>query len=482
MKFLTAIAIAVMYSSSAFSAAPAAKFFVAPPGQVIANKVVWLRSRTGYLFQVTMPGLTTALYPYLDCHRTHLTIQDTDLMAEYAKVRTSVDSFVSSHKSPVSAPVATTAPVIIYANLCNATISQKAGSNIQNISLTDADFTSASLESVTFWDIPIYDAGFTEANLERSSFLNVDGDQRGHGSKGHVIGTEFVNFSGADMRDAHIQWSNLKGADFREANLDGATLMESDLSEGDFRSSTLNGALITGSNLKDALFAGADLSNVVYEPAPGDLPDLASFSEARHLDEITYRETPARLVELREGLHQAGLGSAERAINFDINRVRSHRLRTNGTLLEKTQGYLEYIFLELPTSWGYHPLLALGWILLGILVCWPFYSYKIMTTDLISESGFVRIDINGVQERRQRLLGQTLVRRIWWGLYISVLSAFNIGWQGLNLKSWITRIQTKTFHIEATGWVRTLSGVQALFSVYMLVTFLFTYFGRPFAE
>src|ERR1700733_219292 len=138
----------------AVSAAPQAKLFTVAPGQVITNKVVWLHSRTGYLFQVTMPGLTTALYPNLDCHRTHATIQATELMTEYAKARTSVDSFVKTHESPVPAPVATTAPVIIYANLCNASILQKAGSNIQNIDLTDADFEDASLVSVTLWEVP----------------------------------------------------------------------------------------------------------------------------------------------------------------------------------------------------------------------------------------------------------------------------------------------------------------------------------------
>jgi hypothetical protein len=284
------------------------------------------------------------------------------------------------------------------------------------------------------------------------------------------------------MRAAHIQWSNLKGADFRETDLEGADLLENDLSEADFRSSTLTNAVIKGTVIKDALFSGADLSNLVYEPAQGNLPDLASFSEAQHLDEITYNETPARLVELREGLHQAGLGRAERAINYDINRVRSQHLRTSGTPLEKVQGYLEYFLLELPTSWGYQPLEALGWILAGIVICWPFYAYKIVTTNAISTSEFIRVDIDGAREHRHQLLGTTLLRRVWWGLNVSVLSAFNIGWQGLNLKSWITRIQSSTFHIEATGWVRTVSGIQALFSVYMLVMFLFTYFGRPFAE
>jgi hypothetical protein len=65
-------------------------------------------------------------------------------------------------------------------------------------------------------------------------------------------------------------------------------------------------------------------------------------------------------------------------------------------------------------------------------------------------------------------------------LYFSLLSAFNIGWRELNVGTWITRIQKREYHLRATGWVRMLSGVQALLSVYLLALWALTYFGRPF--
>lgn len=77
--------------------------------------------------------------------------------------------------------------------------------------------------------------------------------------------------------------------------------------------------------------------------------------------------------------------------------------------------------------------------------------------------------------------------RLWRGLrglrlafYFSLLSAFNIGWRELNVGTWITRIQKREYNLRATGWVRMLSGIQALLSVYLLALWALTYFGRPF--
>jgi hypothetical protein len=65
-------------------------------------------------------------------------------------------------------------------------------------------------------------------------------------------------------------------------------------------------------------------------------------------------------------------------------------------------------------------------------------------------------------------------------LYFSVLSAFSIGWRELNVGNWISRIQSYEYNLRATGWVRTVSGLQSLLSVYLLALWALTYFGRPF--
>ena len=50
----------------------------------------------------------------------------------------------------------------------------------------------------------------------------------------------------------------------------------------------------------------------------------------------------------------------------------------------------------------------------------------------------------------------------------------------LSIGSWIARLNPYEYTLKATGWVRTVSGVQSLISVYLLALAVLTYFGRPF--
>jgi hypothetical protein len=65
-------------------------------------------------------------------------------------------------------------------------------------------------------------------------------------------------------------------------------------------------------------------------------------------------------------------------------------------------------------------------------------------------------------------------------LYFSLLSAFHLGWREFNVGTWIARVQSREYTLRATGWVRTVSGIQSLLSVYLLAVWVLTYFGRPF--
>lgn len=67
-----------------------------------------------------------------------------------------------------------------------------------------------------------------------------------------------------------------------------------------------------------------------------------------------------------------------------------------------------------------------------------------------------------------------------WALRFSVLSVFHIGWRDLKVGTWIARMQPREYTLRATGWVRTVSGIQSLISVYMIALWALTYFGRPF--
>jgi hypothetical protein len=78
------------------------------------------------------------------------------------------------------------------------------------------------------------------------------------------------------------------------------------------------------------------------------------------------------------------------------------------------------------------------------------------------------------------LLRLGFFRALKFGLFFSILSAFSIGWREINVRTWIVRLQRQEYILRATGWVRTVSGVQSLMSVYLMTLWILTYFGRLF--
>ena len=86
----------------------------------------------------------------------------------------------------------------------------------------------------------------------------------------------------------------------------------------------------------------------------------------------------------------------------------------------------------------------------------------------------------GSSAKVERLQGKNWWRSFGYAAYFSLLSAFHIGWRDLNVGTWISRMQPREYALRATGWVRFVSGLQSLMSVYLLAIWALTYFGRPF--
>lgn len=60
------------------------------------------------------------------------------------------------------------------------------------------------------------------------------------------------------------------------------------------------------------------------------------------------------------------------------------------------------------------------------------------------------------------------------------MSAFNIGFWDINFGRWLRLLPRTEYDLKAKGWVRTVAGLQALISVYLIALWVLTYFGRPF--
>ncbi len=228
-------------------------------------------------------------------------------------------------------------------------------------------------------------------------------------------------------------------------------------------------------NLKDAKFSGVNLTKSQYEPISS--PHKGYLGGIKGLDKVWfYKEKQSGLVQLRAALKEAGLRGLEREATYAIEHWRAHyepwyKKWVKLVLFEWTCGYgLNYL----------HPLS----ILLGLIVVFSIpYIFSLCRH---KKDG---IWIEWVPNRMRKELGKnepyllepsSYINAAWNGFYFSILSTFHIGWRDLNVGSWIARIQFREYTLKATGWVRFVSGIQSLISIYLIALWVLTQFGSPF--
>jgi Pentapeptide repeats (8 copies) len=323
------------------------------------------------------------------------------------------------------------------ANLCNADLG---GANLSKAVLSKANLTEANLTEAFLWG-----ADLTEASLFR------------------------VNLAEAILWGANLTEANLNGADLTEAELNGANLTEASLSF-------------------------ANLTNAVY--APASRPPDPYLENIRGLSTVEFPEgSGSGLVQLRELLQKAGLRDLEREATYALESNKTSRLITGErkSLLNVLEGIFRLAAFEWTTGYGLYPgralLIIVGFgVMLIPVYAWPIHSpsrslnpvsgiYRVWPSDRIeSLEGKPTVDNKTQVERLQGSIPQALG----YGAYFSLLSAFHIGWRDLSIGTWITRAQPREYTLKPAGWVRLVSGLQSLLSVYLLAIWALTYFGRPF--
>lgn len=420
------------------------------------------------------------------------------------------------------------------ANLSGAKLlnTRLSGADLWCPNLSGADLRKAKLSLAKLSGADMSRADLSLANLSRSdlSDANLSGAFL---LKANLSGANLyrANLSRAVILDANLSGAELWGADLsgaklREANLSGAFLLEANLSGADLWSANLNGASLVeanlsrsylqDANLSESNLRSANLSGAFFQPKPGSLPGF-SLLGIKGLDSLTFDGTSSyALVELREIYKKGGMREEERQVNFSLQHTR--RVNTWKALQEKYEGYkqkkkeenqennekkeevdllarewgrLENIFQLVMFEWtckyGMTPGRPLRIMGMGVILFTFPYFLSLFSRN--PKTGIWRLlPTDRVLDKKMKDAPEKLRAKIWegdvraWGIafYFSLLSAFHIGWRDLNVGSWIARLQRKEYNLRATGWVRTVSGLQSLLSVYMLALWALSYFGRPF--
>jgi len=373
--------------------------------------------------------------------------------------------------------------------------------NLCGIILTKLDLKGVDLRHAL-----LRDADLTGINLKRAKLEDAD-----------LTGAVLIgaNLQEADLTDATLDHADLSKANLRSAKLTGALLMDAVATEAIFSSADLRKAVLKGADLTGA-YLDTDLHSVVLELRPGRLPNVPSLALATHLAQLKFAVSPHSLVELREAFRKSGMRREEREITYAIR----HEERMRSNMLE---GFFNWALFEVPTGYGMAPgraLMLLGAILVVFAIpytfmlrptrkhdepcpvvkkegedkhemtCWPVSAgiWAVQMGDCVhkwDDDKPVRLTTEFVFPRA-RPMEAPYGRAIHWllaciaGLYFSALSSFQMGWKELNVGTWMTRLQPREYTIRPTGWVRTVSGIQSLISVYLLALWVLTYFGRPF--
>ena len=388
------------------------------------------------------------------------------------------------------------------AMLCRAVLSDAdlSGADLSKANLSGADLWRADLSGADFWDANLSGAFLGVANLSGADLWNAN-------LGGADLG--IADLSGADLWDANLSgaflgganlsgarfwYANLNDAILRGVNLSGADLAGANLSGADLWDADLSGAFLVATILDQARFSGVNLAGARYEPASA--PNGGFLTGIRGLNQVVFHKgNESGLVLLRSALREVGVRQLERQATFAIESGRTgHMIAEPDGIGERVGGWLRLIFFEWTTGYGLYPdrallLMLVLATLLGVIV-YPFPIatpmplqsdhrgiFKVWTAD---EYGSPTGDIDAVDRIKIERLSASPLMAVAWGIWFSLLSAFHIGWRDLNVGSWLTRLQVSPFRLRPRGWVRVVSGMQSLASVYLLAIWVLTYFGRPF--
>ncbi len=390
------------------------------------------------------------------------------------------------------------------------------------------DLRGASLARVDMSGWPLILAIMDSANLEGA---NLTGAVL---IKARLMGAnlKLARLDGAWLDGADLRKANLQGAQAREAHFSTADLTDANLSRlkrsvklsytinwptvtpdtwtaetplhdsltatllngADFSSARARGAQFTGAVLAGSSFLLTDLEDAFFDP--DSLPTASALAEAQGLRTLRYYGNPAALVRCATEFADNGFRHQEREIICALQRHEA--------------GFIKRVFFDWTCEYGSNlgrPLLLVLWLWV-ISVCCYYVS-------LFGEhaSGIRLIEPIGNRDSRKRdwkkfldekqenyvfelrcsnesLVGHwpnprlvrlpLCVRLVWWASFFSTISAFNIGFRDINFGRWLRLLTRREFDLRPYGWVRVISGLQALISVYLVALWILSFAGTPF--
>lgn len=377
------------------------------------------------------------------------------------------------------------------------------GANLQHAILLSASMNKVVLDHAVLDSADLVYASLLNASLEavnlRKSTLNhaiLKGANLScadlEAAKLLMTNMELANLNFATLKKAYGEKIDLRGARLRGADLEGANLQRSQLQNADFFMANLQEVDLYLANVEGTKLAGTYMTQTNF--APSSTPPNGYLVGIQDLQSVVFpRGQQSGMVQLRNLLKVQGLHRLEREATFAIESNKAKHDRHSDNWSRQIIGVLKLVFLEWITGYGLEPQRAIYILIILAFVMVPIYVMPIVGFGIkpSGRHGIIRVWpadrvelISGgfapAEKEKMELLTAKGVATFGWALYFSLLSAFHFGWRDLNPGTWLTRIQPSEFVLRGRGWVRVVSGLQSLASLYLIAMWILTYFGRPF--
>jgi len=350
--------------------------------------------------------------------------------------------------------------------------------------------------------------------------INLSGSQ--------VFGTDLRGavLSHAKLKKTIWVGSALRGAILNQADLQGAVFSavppgepsaDVDLTEIQFQSANLSDAILFNVDLSNAQLWESDLRNVKFEPRT--IPVLRSISTAKNLETMTYTRNPDALTQLRNEFKIMGFRDQERKLTYALKRRDAELLKERCVQEHSFSGILSCVewgvitaLFDWTVRYGMNPGRVFMSVLFLLLSCAAFYRYFMRSNT--NPGLFIVVPVNKPDNRPKWIRGYLLqhidsqglsgmttshefpiqskaapsvyakLKRemsLWWlALVFSLMSTFNIKFRDVDFGRWLRLLTTEEYDIKVKGRARTVSGIQALISVYLVFLGITSYWFRPF--
>lgn len=287
-----------------------------------------------------------------------------------------------------------------------------------------------------------------------------------------------------DLSGLDLSNKVLRCARFIGSSLTNASLFGSDLRGAIFTQSTLKDAELGESDLRGTVFNFTELADVNFEPTEN--PQVHKISLARNLDKIKYSESPQSIYKLKKAFSENGYVTQEKLIIAALNRgmlPQSGFSNFASNVLQTTGFWIKKILFEYTCEFGANALLPLIWIYVLFVV---FSGVYLLGLSSKSRSGIYVVFPERVsfQEKpssiNKKMSRVSFYKRLELAMAFSLRSALRLGFQNFDFGRWVRMLQHREYDVIAVGWLRPLSAIQSLLSIYLIALAILSGFGKPF--